>query len=114
MVVLRHLIGSDPSIEVADEETGAESAVTVLFDARPPKAALTVEQDQHSVVVRDIQVDSKALLSDVAEVTQVTRTKGIARLLSFRHWVIFVESNWVVAVVGLSVVALLICAIRLR
>ena len=114
MVVLRHLVGSDPSIEIADEQPGSDAALTLHFEARPPRAALSIRQDARSVVISDTQRGSNAVISDVSDVTQVTRTKGIARWLTLRHWVILLESNWVVLVVGLSVLVLLICAIKLR
>jgi hypothetical protein len=114
MVVLRHLLGSDPSIEVADEELFGTPAVTLHFDARQPKRALSFEQEPRSVVVSETQVVPIAFSGDPADVTQVTRTRGIARWLSPRHWIILLESNWVVVVVGLSVLVLLICAVRLH
>ncbi len=114
MVVLRHLLGSDPSIEVADEERLGASAITLHFEARPPKAARSVEQDSRSVVVSDAQVGKNATFGDPADVTQVTRTRGIARWLSPSHWVILLESNWVVVVVGISVLVLLMCAVKLH
>jgi hypothetical protein len=113
MVVLRHLVGSDPSIEVADEERRGEAAITLHFEARPPKAALSIEQDTRSVVLSDALFAKSAFLGDASDVTQVTRTRGIARWFTLRHWVILLESNWVVIVVGLSALVLVICAIRL-
>ncbi len=115
MVVLRHLIGSDPSIEVADEERREDATVTLHFEARPPKAALSIEQDARSVVIRDTQFGKKnACLGDPSDITQVTRTRGSARWLTLKHWIIFLESNWVAIFVGLSVLILMICAIRFR
>jgi len=114
MVILRHLVGSDPSIEIADEQPGNNAALTLHFEARPPRAALSIRQDTRSVVISDAQRGSTAIISDLSDVTQVTRTKGSARWLTSRHWVILLESNWVVVVVGLSVLVLLICAIKLR
>ncbi len=114
MVVLRHLLGSDPSIEVADEEHLGASAITLHFEARLPKAALSIQQDSRSVVVSDTQIGRNATFGDPADVTQVTRTRGIARWLSPRHWIILLESNWVVFVVGLSVLVLLMCVVKLH
>ena len=114
MVVLRHMIGSDPSIEVAEEEPGNGSVVTVMFDAHPPRVARTIEQEQSSVVLRDARIGPDAWLSDIEQATQITRVRGIARLLSLRYWVIWLESNWVVAALGLSILALLFCSIRMR
>ncbi len=114
MVVLRHLLGSDPRIEVADDELLGASAVTLHFDARQPKPALSIEQETRSVVVSEVQAARNSFSGDPADVTQVTRTRGIARWLSPRHWIILLESNWVVVVVGLSVLVLFICAVRLH
>jgi len=114
MVVLRHLIGSDPSIQVADDDCLGNAAVTLHFEARPPKAALSIEQDKRSVVITDAQLGRNPLPGDPADVTQVTRQRGVARWLSLRHWIILLESNWVVVAVGFSVFMLLFCAVRLR
>ncbi len=113
MVVLRHLVGSDPSIEFADEEYIGNAAVTLHFEPRPPKAAVSIEQDQRSVVIAEpfARVPGPG---DPADVTQVTRPRGVARWLTLNHWIILLESNWVVVVVGFSVLVLLICAVRLH
>lgn len=114
MAVLRRLGGSDPNIEVADEQRAGDALVPLHFDPRQPKAALSIEQDTRSVVVSDNPVMKNANLGDPSDVTQVTRARGIAKWFTVSHWVILFESNWVIIVVGLSAVALLICAIRLR
>ena len=114
MVVLRHLVGSDPSIEFADEEHVGNAAVTLHFEPRPPKAAVSIEQEQRSVVITDPYSPRVPGAGDPADVTQVTRPRGVARWLTLNHWIILLESNWVVVVVGLSVLVLLVCAVRLR
>jgi hypothetical protein len=114
MVVLRHLNGSDPHIEIADEEHGGNAVATLHFEPRPLKAARSIEHDTRSVVVSDRQLVKNVNVGEPADVTQVTRSRGNARWLTLSHWIILLESNWVVFVVGLSALILLICAFRLR
>jgi hypothetical protein len=114
MVVLRHLVGSDPSIEFADEDNIGNAAVTLHFNAQPPKAARRLEPDKHSVVINEAQGPKMPSGGDPADVTQVTRPRGAAKWLTASHWLVLLESNWVLFVIGLSVLGLLVCAVRLR
>lgn len=114
MVVLRHLVGSDPSIEFADEDCIGNAAVTLHFDPRPPKAAVSIEQDKRSVVITDAPYPKLPGAGDPADVTQVTRPRGVARWFTLNHWIILFETNWILLTVGLSVLVLLVCAVRLR
>ncbi len=114
MVVLRHLVGSDPSIEFADEESIGNAAVTQHFNAQPPKAARRIEPEKRSVVINEAQSAKMPMGVDPADVTQVTRPRGASKWLTASHWLILFETNWVVFVIGLSVLGLLVCAVRLR
>lgn len=110
MVVLRHLVGSDPNIQISDEESTLGSAVTVHFDARVPKAARRIDPEGQSVVV----AEPGRTLNVVVETTHVTRLRGVARWLSPNQWVITFENHWVFVAVGFCLVALLVCVARLR
>jgi len=107
---LRHLNGSNPTIEVCDSETASGTAVAVHFEARPPKAPHSVEQEIPSVVIGS----TPPAKDGCAEVTHVTRPRGLARWLSLKVWVIAVERHWVFIALSIAVSALLICAAKLH
>ena len=110
MVDVRHSLGSDPNIEVPERESAPGSGTTVHFEARPPKAARCVEPEVKSVVVAESGKNPNV----AAETTHVTRPRGVARWLSPSSWVIAFENHWVFIAVGLSLLALFVCAARLR
>lgn len=112
MVVLRHLNGSDPSIEVTDEEAGGEAAQTVYFQERPPKAALNLTQESRSVVIHDTLAPPVA--GDPTDVTQMSRQKRESRQSISQRLLVWIESHWVVVAIGLAIVTLALTAARLR
>jgi hypothetical protein len=114
MVVLRHLVGTDPSIEFADGDNIGGHAVTQHFSAQAPRAAQRIEQDRRSVVINESQPLKMPVCGDPADVTQVTRPRGVAKWLAAKHWLVLLETNWVVFVVVLCVLGLLVYAVRRR
>jgi hypothetical protein len=112
MAVLRHLVGSDPSIAVSDEEIAAGVAVTLHFEARHPKPSHSIEQNTPSIVISNTPLGKH--LGNAAEVTHITRPRGMARWFSLNTWIILLESHWVFIALGLSVLALLICTAKLH
>ncbi len=112
MVVQRHLTGSDPSIEVTDRELGGDSALTVHFKERRPKAALEIAQEARSVVIHDVA--SGTVAGDPAEVTQVTRTKREGHGWTAGVWLVWVETHWIVIVIAIALLTLLVVAVHLR
>jgi hypothetical protein len=111
MVVLRHLSGSDPNIEVTDEEMGGDSAHTVHFTEHQPKAALEIEQDARSVVIHDTAIGT--ISGDPAEVTQVGRSKREPHGWTIGHFLVWLETRWVAVVIAVALLALLAYAVYL-
>ena len=113
MVVLRHLSGSDPNIEVTDQEMGGDSALTVHFKERRPNAALDIEQDARSVVVHDAPAVTLGS-GDPGEVTQVTRNKREVSGGTHGRWLVWAETHWIALVIALSLAALAVFAAHWR
>jgi hypothetical protein len=112
MVVERHLAGSDPNIEVTDEELGGESARTVHFKERLPNAPRELSQEAQSVVIHDTV--RPAVVGDPTDVTQLSRKKREIRRSGPKQLVVWLESHWVALAIGVALMVLVVCAIRLH
>jgi hypothetical protein len=100
MVDSRHLAGSNPDVQIADEETNPELPTTVHFDARPPRAATHVQPETRSVVIREL--GGAPTPYDPADVTQTIRPRA-GTLPRPGKVIAWVERHWVSLAIGVSV-----------
>jgi len=97
MDVPRHLIGSDPDVQIASSQPDGDLPRAVHIDARPPCPVTHVQQEAKSIVITEPR--GLSMSCDAADVTQTIRP----RAHSSTNMIAWVEEHWVPLAVGVAV-----------
>ncbi len=100
MVVLRHLVDSEPDVQSATGDADPDVPTMVHFDARQPRAATQVEQESRSVVIRD--PGGSPAQYDPSDVTETIRPRAASRSVLAKS-IAWAEGHWVLLAIAVTV-----------